>query len=69
MLQQTVWGKKGGERMKINKKALISLVSVIGIFVFAISPILAINTGFNYATALQLGTRDVRATIMQVINI
>lgn len=56
--------------MKISKKLLISSACLVALFAFAVTPAFAqIETGFGYATALNMGTRDLRASIMQVINI
>lgn len=54
--------------MKINKKLLASSVCLVALFAFAASPVFA-QYGFEYGTQLNMGTRDLRSSIMQVINI
>jgi len=53
---------------RISKKALVSFITLSGLFALAVSPTFA-QFGFEYGTQLNLGTRDLRATIMQVINV
>jgi hypothetical protein len=54
--------------MKINKKLVISSVCLVALFAFAVTPVFA-QFGFEYGSQLQMGTRDLRSSIMQVINI
>ncbi|MFH1565465.1 MAG: hypothetical protein ABIC82_06560 [bacterium] len=59
--------------MKINKKLLISFVCFFALFAFAVTPVFATldgtKYGFGYATALDMGTRDLRESIMGVLNV
>ncbi|PIS05027.1 MAG: hypothetical protein COT81_03340, partial [Candidatus Buchananbacteria bacterium CG10_big_fil_rev_8_21_14_0_10_42_9] len=51
-----------------------SRVKIISVFVFTaltlvIAPALAVDTGLNYATALGLGTTDIRQTILTIVQV
>ncbi len=54
--------------MKISKKLLISSTCLVALFAFAVTPVFA-QYGFEYGSQLNMGTRDIRSSIMQVINI
>jgi Zn-dependent protease with chaperone function len=61
----------------MKKKTLIKLASLIAVFTFATTPLVAgaqglgtTKFGFDYAGQIEgLGTRDLRSGIMEVVNI
>ncbi|PIS04560.1 MAG: hypothetical protein COT81_05680 [Candidatus Buchananbacteria bacterium CG10_big_fil_rev_8_21_14_0_10_42_9] len=48
-------------------KKIIGSLSGVAAFSLA-GPVLAVDVGLNYATALGLGTRDIRETILAIIR-
>lgn len=57
--------------MKFNKKMMAVVMCLAFAFSLAINinGALALTTGLEYATELELGTRDVRSVVMNVINV
>ncbi|MFH1564388.1 MAG: Ig-like domain-containing protein, partial [bacterium] len=54
---------------KKSKKPIICLLLIACLFATAVPVFAQSQFGFEYATALSLGTRDLRATVMQAINV
>lgn len=57
--------------MQIKKFLSISMIALVGLFSLSMtaSAVTTDSLGFNYASAVSLGTKDLRASVMQVINI
>jgi len=55
---------KGGGKMK----KIVLLTFVISLFALTAMPVLALDTGLNYGTALGLGTKDIREGVMAIIQ-
>lgn len=63
------WLMRGGEKM--TKKFIISLVLVVFLMVpvFAFAQDANLNLGIGYATATKLGSKDVRQSVSEIINV
>ena len=49
-------------------KKIVLLTFVISLFALTAMPVLALDTGLNYGTALGLGTKDIREGVMAIIQ-
>ena len=50
-------------------KKIVFLTTLVAVFALSMAPVLALETGIQYGTAIGLGTKDLREGIMSIIQV